>query len=678
MEILYFNFLSCFYMGFCIFGLKLAFPSPLVSAQLDFGVHLQIQDKYVVIDNGILQLTLSKPDGIVTGIRYNGIDNLLEVRNEEVNRGYWDINWYEPGGPEFFDVIKGTSFKVILEDENQVEVSFTRTWDPSLNGTLIPLNIDKRFIVLSGSSGFYSYAIYEHLQGWPDFTLNQTRITFKLRNDKFHYMAISDNRQRIMPMPEDREPPRGQPLAFKEAVRLINPINPDLQGEVDDKYEYSCEDKDNKVHGWICFDPPVGFWQITPSDEFRTGGPLKQDLTSHVGPTTLAMFMGGHYSGEDLMPKFTDGEPWKKVFGPVFMYVNSGWAGTDPLSLWEDAKLQMLIEVESWPYSFPVSEDFPNSDLRGSVSGRLLVVDWFLSEDYISADSAYVGLALPGDVGSWQRECKGYQFWSRANSDGFFSINNIRTGDYNLYAWVPGFIGDYRNDETITITEGCDIDLGDLVYEPPRDGPTLWEIGVPDRSAAEFFVPDPNPMYVNKLYINHPDKFRQYGLWERYADLYPDEDLVYTVGVSDYQKDWFYAQVTRKKDNNSYQATTWQIKFTLDTIVQSGTYKLRLAIASATASELQVRFNDPNANPPHFTTGLIGKDNSIARHGIHGLYWLFNVDASCAMLVEGDNTIFLTQARSVSPFQGIMYDYIRLEGPSDLDSNKKKSSCILC
>lgn len=35
--------------------------------------------------------------------------------------------------------------------------------------------------------------------------------------------------------------------------------------------------------------PPVGFWQITPSDEFRSGGPLKQNLTSHVGPTTLAV-----------------------------------------------------------------------------------------------------------------------------------------------------------------------------------------------------------------------------------------------------------------------------------------------------------------------------------------------------------------------------------------------------
>lgn len=59
--------------------------------------------------------------------------------------------------------------------------------------------------------------------------------------------------------------------------------------QVDDKYQYSCENKDNQVHGWISFNPPVGFWQITPSDEFRSGGPLKQNLTSHVGPTTLAV-----------------------------------------------------------------------------------------------------------------------------------------------------------------------------------------------------------------------------------------------------------------------------------------------------------------------------------------------------------------------------------------------------
>ncbi|KAL6012687.1 hypothetical protein ACLOJK_003176 [Asimina triloba] len=139
----------------------------------------------VVIDNSIVQITLSNPEGIVTGIQYGGIDNMLEVVNEEFNRGYWDVYWNDlPDGPGTFQRIMGTSFKVILEDENQVEVSFLKTWDPSLRGTYVPLNIDKRFVMLRGCSGFYSYAIYEHLEGWADFSLSETRIAFKLRKDK--------------------------------------------------------------------------------------------------------------------------------------------------------------------------------------------------------------------------------------------------------------------------------------------------------------------------------------------------------------------------------------------------------------------------------------------------------------------------------------------------------------
>jgi rhamnogalacturonan endolyase len=42
-----------------------------------------------------------------------------------------------------------------------------------------------------------------------------------------------------------------------------------------------------------------------------------------------------------------------------------------------------------------------------------------------------------------------------------------------------------------------------LVYEPPRYGPTLWEIGIPDRSAEEFYVPDPYPNLINRLYKNN-------------------------------------------------------------------------------------------------------------------------------------------------------------------------------
>lgn len=52
-----------------------------------------------------------------------------------------------------------------------------------------------------------------------------------------------------------------------------------------------------------------------------------------------------------------------------------------------------------------------------------------------------------------------YQFWTKADETGHFSINNIRTGDYNLYAWVPGFIGDYRNDVLVTITSGLSFRL---------------------------------------------------------------------------------------------------------------------------------------------------------------------------------------------------------------------------
>lgn len=40
--------------------------------------------------------------------------------------------------------IQGTSFSVVQEDEDQVELSFTRTWDPSQKGKAVPLNIDKR------------------------------------------------------------------------------------------------------------------------------------------------------------------------------------------------------------------------------------------------------------------------------------------------------------------------------------------------------------------------------------------------------------------------------------------------------------------------------------------------------------------------------------------------------
>ncbi|CAA2989385.1 Rhamnogalacturonate lyase [Olea europaea subsp. europaea] len=372
--------------------------------------------------------------------------------------------------------------------------------------------------MLRGVSGFYSYAIMEHLEGWPDLNVDEARIAFKLHQEILYRME-------------------GLVLDYKEAVLLTNPSNPALKGKVDDKYQFSYDNKDSLVHGWIISHPHIGFWVITPSDEFRAGGPVINDLTSHAGPTSLAPFFSGHYAGSNFGIRLRNGEPWKKVFGPIFIYLNS--------RSWADAKKQMQEETQKWPYDFPSSEDFPHANQRGTVRGRLLVRDRYLNPHFMPAKSAYVGLAPPGDVGSWQTETKGSQFWSQTDEHGYFTIRGVRGGTYSLNAWVTGVMGDYKYENDIFIESGSQIQLGNLVYSPPRNGPTLWEIGIPDRTPAEFYVPDPAHEFKNDLFINPTDKYRQYGLWDRYTDLYPDQDLVYTVGTSDYRKDWFFAHVNR-------------------------------------------------------------------------------------------------------------------------------------
>ncbi|KAK3118323.1 hypothetical protein QOZ80_9BG0697260 [Eleusine coracana subsp. coracana] len=479
-------------------------------------------------------------------------------------------------------------------------------------------------------------------------------------------MAVSDDIQRYMPCAADRDAPHGLPLAYKEAVLLVNPKEPQFKGEVDDKYEYSLDNKDNIVHGWISstHPNPMGFWVITPSNEFKNGGPLKRELTSHVGPTSLVMFLGTHYIGNKIVLNLADGEYWKKVIGPVFIYLNSNPNRGDIRALWDDAKAQAQSEVSKWPYSFPLSKDFAKASERGSVTGRLLVRDRFKnnSSNGMPAETAYVGLAAPGKPGSWVIESKSYQFWTRAMSCGTFSIGNVRAGVYNLYAWVPGFLGAYMYASSVTVKPGGAINLGDLVFEPPRSGPTLWEIGVPDRSAAEFLVPDVDPKFANKLFLNK-DKYKQYGLWERYAELYPGNDPVFTVGESDPSKDWFFAHVTRKV-SDKVVPTTRHIRFNLDHVVPDGTYTLRVALAAAHMSTLQVHVNGGGRRGGVLMSSEFGEANAIARHGIHGVQWDLEFSIKGYLLNKGENSINITQTRAFSIFAGVLYDYIRLEGPS--------------
>ena len=54
----------------------------------------------------------------------------------------------------------------------------------------------------------------------------------------------------------------------------------------------------------------------------------------------------------------------------------------------------------------------------------------------------------------FDRYSKGYQFWTQTDKDGSFSITNIVPGSYNLYAWVPGFIGNYKYEVNVDIKPG--------------------------------------------------------------------------------------------------------------------------------------------------------------------------------------------------------------------------------
>jgi rhamnogalacturonan endolyase len=142
--------------------------------------------------------------------------------------------------------------------------------------------------------------------------------------------------------------------------------------------------------------------------------------------------------------------------------------------------------------------------------------------------------------------------------------------------------------------------------------------------------------------------------------LFP-EDITYTIGKSDFHKDWFFEQVPHNEDPDNASATepgrstTWSIIFNLpDT--PAGKAILRLAICGVGARELYVNVNGQTAGA---VTNLF-YNATINRDGIGGSWGEHDVPFDASLMRAGTNTLTLTIPGG-GLTSGIMYDYLRLE-----------------
>jgi rhamnogalacturonan endolyase len=610
-------------------ALALALAAPLSSARAaDPPVTLAEDESSFTLANGILTARISKQAGTFS----------LKYKDREViGRGYWSqVGRSSVGSIAQFGSKRSAAVRIDPKknDGARAEVSCKFGHDGKSSG--LPVEVDMRFALGRGDSALYVYAIWEHKPGHPAFSVGEGRMAFKLNPDVFDYMTIDAKRRRVMPSGSDWD--KGAPLNMKEARRMTTGIH---KGEAEHKYDYSAILADTPAYGWSSTKHHVGVWLINPSDEYLAGGPTKVELTAHLDvnpgglPTLLNMWHGSHYGGSSLV--VGEKEAWTKVIGPFLLYCN---AADDHEKMWKDALTRAKAERQAWPYSWVSDPAYPLTAGRGTVRGRLVVED--PGAPKLSVRNLQVGLATPPYTASgresapvdWQRDSKFYQFWTRADADGRFTLRNVRPGKYTLYAFADGVLGEFRRAD-VSIAAGEKKDLGKFVWKPVRHGRQLWEIGVPDRSAAEF---------------RHGDDYWHWGLYNDYAKEFPD-DVHFVIGKSDVRKDWNYAQPPRDG-----KPTTWSVTFELPE-APKGKATLRLAICGNRGrGGVLVTVNDKAVGG----TGRLLDSGVMHRDGIRGYWEERSVPFDASLLKAGKNVLKLTNPGK-GWVDGVLYDYLRLE-----------------
>jgi hypothetical protein len=452
------------------------------------------------------------------------------------------------------------------------------------------------------------------------------------------------------------------------------------QGQYECKYGYSADYGDINAWGWSSTTDNVGLWMTKPSQEYYSGGPMKRELMCHdnqagVGPVLLNMVNGTHYTmGSD--GEIQAGETFSKTFGPWLIYANSVPPGTSnaPAALFADAQAQAIAEQSAWPYTWWHNANYVQKSGRGTVAGTIKIADG--GNPNASPAGLWVGVAQapPSSMNSadFQYWEKNFQYWVKSDANGNFTIPNVIAGaNYTLFAFGPGAIGTFQSQSltgtslstvnlpatpfSVTVTAGATNNLGNVTWTPARVGTTVWEIGVPDRSAREFLHgTDYWTADIGSSPTNPSPN------WMKSFDFPADfpAGLVYTIGQSQWATGWNFAHTAL--GTNASSTETWKVFFNLPQAPTGGAQaSLYMGFAADYQGPVKVV-----ANGNTVTSGVTppsGSDDTMIRLGIHGVFSDVRLSVPIGDLHAGQNEMDFTMTKTGSTEKSAMYDYLRLE-----------------
>ena len=587
----------------------------------------------VVFGNGIVTDTLRRGSAELLSLRYQGHEFIHQ-------RGRHHSIYFALNSDKGYDIIRGSTLSVTRQTPDMVDLSCKRVYSPS-HPTMCPADVDIHFVLRRGASGIYVYAILDHPADYPDLNVSVWNMVWSMPENQDRWLMeniyVDEARHWEMPSPYDFD--RAEQTGIKEIVKLTT--GP-WKGRYDCKYMYSASFWDIGCWGYASDRNKVGAWVVLGSAEYFNDGPTQADLNAASGGV-LALFSQIHYNGSGItIPR---GEAWRKIYGPYLLYCNSSPEGGE--ACWRDAQRQVKAEQAAWPYDWLSGNIlYPSRAQRGGVRGRFVVQDGL--KPGVSGAGAWIGLAQPETGGNWQFDSKRYQHWVRTDTNGAFTIPNARPGAWTLYAFTTGATGEFAR-TNVLVSKGATNDLGELTWRVPHRGARLaWEIGVPDRTAKEF---------------RHGDDYFQPYMWEKFAGEMANP-LEYTVGVSDWSRDWNYVQCGYLKDGK-WSPWKWRIHFNLTNAPANGDATLTLAYASSYYGRTEVYVNDETRMLCLVHPSVDG-GNALIREGIHAKYCVEQVPVPLSLLKPGTNTITLVQGanRFDRPFFHVMYDYLSLELPA--------------